>query len=121
MTRFRASTLRRMPPETRAFARLANELASVQTRLVNRLDKLAILESDAALDADGGCARADHQAIIAAAIAYGITVRDDAAPFPERRDALERLIDALGPLLTPLFDGEAMTEPEAAENGGEGS
>ena len=32
MSRFAPKTLRRMPPATREIARLANELASVQTR-----------------------------------------------------------------------------------------
>ena len=35
MSRFAPKTLRRMPPATREIARLANELASVQTRLAN--------------------------------------------------------------------------------------
>ena len=38
MSRFARKTLRRMPPATREIARLANELASVQTRLSNRID-----------------------------------------------------------------------------------
>ena len=33
MSRFAPKTLRRMPPAAREIARLANELASVQTRL----------------------------------------------------------------------------------------
>ena len=37
MSRFAPKTLRRMPPATREIARLANELASVQTRLANRI------------------------------------------------------------------------------------
>ena len=37
MSRFAPKTLRKMPPATREIARLANELASVQTRLANRI------------------------------------------------------------------------------------
>ena len=40
MSRFAPKTLRRMPPATREIARLANELASVQTRLANRVERL---------------------------------------------------------------------------------
>ena len=44
MSRFAPRTLRRMPPATREIARLANELASVQTRLSNRIDGLVSME-----------------------------------------------------------------------------
>ena len=44
MSRFAPKTLRKMPPNTREIARLANELASVQTRLSNRIDGLASME-----------------------------------------------------------------------------
>ena len=44
MSRFAPKTLRRMPPATREIARLANDLASVQTRLANRIDGLVSME-----------------------------------------------------------------------------
>ena len=44
MSRFAPKTLRRMPPTSREIARLANELASVQTRLANRIERLTSME-----------------------------------------------------------------------------
>ena len=44
MSRFARKTLRRLPPTTREIARLANELASVQTRLSSRIEVLASTE-----------------------------------------------------------------------------
>ncbi len=44
MSRYAPKTLRKMPPATREVARLANELASVQTRLSNRISRLASME-----------------------------------------------------------------------------
>ena len=44
MSRFAPKTLRRMPPAAREIARLANELASVQTRLANRIGGLVSTE-----------------------------------------------------------------------------
>lgn len=43
---FRSKTLRKMPPETRAFAKLLNELESVCRRGKNLVPKLERLERD---------------------------------------------------------------------------
>ena len=76
MSRYRARTLRRMPSATREIARLANELASVQTRLSNRVEKLASMEMMA--NASLRMARADqaHAALAHAALLY-LQARDD--------------------------------------------
>ena len=47
MSRFARKTLRRLSPTTREIVRLANELASVQTRLSNRIEVLASTEMTA--------------------------------------------------------------------------
>jgi len=43
---FRKSTLRRMPPQTREFARLLNDLESVLRRGKNMVEKISSLELD---------------------------------------------------------------------------
>lgn len=48
MARKRKSTLRKMPPLAREVAKLANEIASVNARLMNLTEKIATAEHDAA-------------------------------------------------------------------------
>lgn len=43
---FKKKTIRRIPPKTREFARIINELKSVLTRLEHRLSDIASLELD---------------------------------------------------------------------------
>lgn len=100
---FRPKTLRRMPRETRELARLANELASVQTRLANRIGKVASLENDAALPDGLLPERADHRAVISAALLYVEAVHDGGRHVNDETAALERLEAALAPFTAPVF------------------
>lgn len=73
MARKTKRTLRKMPPLTRELARLANELASVQQRLTNRLDKVVSLEVSAAAEtnvtAAARCYDGRHDELVEAALA----------------------------------------------------
>ena len=64
MSRFAPKTLRRMPPATREIARLANELASVQTRLANRIDGLVSMEMMARASQRVFCNNAAHADVV---------------------------------------------------------
>ena len=64
MSRFAPKTLRRMPPATREIARLANELASVQTRLSNRIDGLVSMEMMANASQRVFCNNAAHAGLV---------------------------------------------------------
>ena len=68
MSRFAPKTLRRMPPATREIARLANELASVQTRLGNRIGGLVSMEMMANASQRVFCNNAAHAGLVDAAL-----------------------------------------------------
>ena len=71
MSRYAPRTLRRMPPTTREVARLANELASVQTRLSNRISRLATMEMMAgASEKRVFCSSGAHAEMVNAALDY---------------------------------------------------
>ena len=70
MSRFAPKTLRRMPPATREIARLANELASVQTRLGNRISGLVSMEMLAGASQRVFCSNAAHAELVDAALGY---------------------------------------------------
>ena len=78
MGRFARKTLRRMPPATREIARLANDLASVQTRLSNRIDGLVSMEMMANASQRVFCNNAAHAALVDAALGYLKAIDDPA-------------------------------------------
>ena len=107
MSRFAPKTLRRMPPVTREIARLANELASVQTRLSNRIDGLVSVEMMANASQRVFCNNASHGALVDAALRYLKTIDDPALGPGARTDALMAL-QAAAAHLDPdkLFEGD---------------
>ena len=88
MTRFAPKTLRRMPPVTREIARLANELASVQTRLSNRIDGLVSTEMMARASQRVFCNNAAHADLVDASLRYLKAIDDPALGPGARADAL---------------------------------
>ena len=70
MSRFAPKTLRRMPPTSREIARLANELASVQTRLANRVERLTSMEMMAGASLRVFCNDGAHANVVNAALSY---------------------------------------------------
>ena len=64
MSRFAPKTLRRMPPAAREIARLANELASVQARLANRIGGLVSTEMMARASERVFCSNAAHADVV---------------------------------------------------------
>ncbi len=85
MSRFAPKTLRRMQPATREIARLANELASVQTRLSNRIDGLVSMEMMANASQRVFCNNAAHADLVDAALRY-LKAIDDPGPGAGRKD-----------------------------------
>ena len=107
MSRFAPKTLWKMPPATREIARLANELASGQTRLANRIGGLVSTEM---------MARASERVFCSnAALGYFRAVDNPKAHAGEAVDALARLrrsVEAFDP--DRLF-GEPGPEPQHIE------
>ena len=91
MSRFAPKSLRRMPHAAREVARLANELASVQTRLSNRIPALVSMEMMARASQRVTCNTAAHAALVDAALRYVKTVDDQARDPGARADALAGL------------------------------
>ena len=111
MSRFAPRTLRRMPPTTREVARLANELASVQTRLVNRIERLVSMELMANASQRVMCNNAAHQNLVNAALSYVRTLDDPEMHASVGRDVLAWLRSAVAPLDPDrLFERDAPTE-----------
>ena len=105
MSRFAPKTLRKMPPATRDIARLANELASVQTRLSNRIDGLVSTEMMANASQRVFCNNAAHAEVVDAALGYFRAVGNPKSHAGEAVDALARLrrsVEAFDP--DRLFD-----------------
>ena len=113
MSRFVPKTLRRMPSTTREIARLANELASVQTRLSNRIEGLASMELMARAAERAFCNNATHAAMVAAALRYVKAIDDPALGPGERADA-QAALRAVTAHFDPdkLFEGDN-DRPEA--------
>ena len=107
MGRFARKTLRTMPPATREIARLANDLASVQTRLSNRIDGLVSMEMMANASQRVFCNNAAHAALVDAALGYLKAIDDPALGPGTRTDALMDL-QAAAAHFDPdkLFDDE---------------
>ena len=107
MSRFAPKTLRRMPATTREIARLANELASVQTRLSNRIDGLVSMEMMANASNRVFCNNAAHADLVSAALRYLKAIEDPALGPGARTDALMSL-QAAAAHFDPdkLFEGD---------------
>ena len=116
MSRFAPKTLRKMPPVTREIARLANELASVQTRLSNRIDGLVSTEMIANASQRVFCNNAAHAALVSGALRYLKAIDDPALGPGARADALMAL-QAAAAHLDPdkLFEGDDGPEPPVFE------
>ena len=111
MSRFAPKTLRRMPPATRELARLANELASVQTRLANRIGGLVSTEMMARASERVFSSNAAHADVVKAALRL-VRAYDDPALGPgARTDALMELQAAVAPFDPDNLFTEAGTGP----------
>ena len=116
MSRFAPKTLRRMPPATREIARLANELASVQTRLANRVERLTSMEMMAGASQRVFCNNGAHANVVNAALSYVKALDDPEMHGSVRRDALSWLRSAVAPLDPDRLFAEAEPEPEDVES-----
>ena len=87
MSRFAPKTLRRMPPAAREVARLANELALVQTRLGNRIEGPVSMEMMARASRRVFCSNAAHADVVKAALRYVRAIDDPALGPGARTDA----------------------------------
>ena len=119
MSRYAPKTLRRMPPTTREIARLANELASVQTRLDNRVERLTSMEMMANASLRVFCNNGAHANVVNAALSYVKALDDPEMHASVRRDALSWLRSAVVPLDSDNLFPEAepdIHEPEVAEH-----
>ena len=113
MSRFAPKTLRRMPPAAREIARLANDLASVQTRLGNRIEGLVSTEMMARASERVFCSNAAHADVVKAALRLRQGAYDDPALGPgARTDALMELQAAVAPFDPDNLFTEAGTGPE---------
>ena len=117
MSRFAPKTLRRMPPATREIARLANELASVQTRLGNRISGLVSMEMLAGASQRVFCSNAAHAELVDAALGYFRAVDNPKAHAGEAVDALARLRRSVEPLDPDRLFEDAGPEPEPEPQG----
>ena len=107
MSRFARKTLRRMPPATREIARLANDLASVQTRLSNRIEGLVSMEMMANASQRVFCNNGAHSELVRAALHYLRAIDDPALGPGARTDALMELQAAAAPFdPDTLFDDD---------------
>ena len=118
MSRFAPKTLRRMPPTTREIARLANELASVQIRLANRVERLTSMEMMASASQRVFCNNTAHQNLVNAALHYVQALADPEMHGSVSGDALSWLRSAVAPLdPDDLFrEAEAGPEPPQDQN-----
>ena len=116
MSRFAPKTLRRMPPATREIARLANELASVQTRLANRIGGLVSTEMMARASERVFCSNAAHAEVVDAALRY-LKAIDDLALGPGARTDVLMALQAAAAHFDPdkLFEGDGGPKPPVFE------
>ena len=122
MSRFAPKTLRKMPPAAREIARLANErneLASVQTRLANRIGGLVSTEMMARASERVFCSNAAHAGLVDAALRYLKAIDDPALGPGARTDALMAL-QAAAAHFDPdkLFEGDGGPKPPVFEFSG---
>ena len=121
MSRFASKTLRRMPPTSREVARLANELASVQTRLGNRIERLVSMEMMANAGQRVFCSNPSHANVVNAALQYVKALDDPQMHASVARDALAWLRSAVTPLdpdnlFTDKAEEPGLDESEDADN-----
>ena len=116
MSRFAPKTLRRMPPAAREIARLANELASVQARLANRIGGLVSTEMMARASERVFCSNAALAGLVDAALRYLKAIDDPALGPGARTDALMAL-QAAAAHFDPdkLFEGDGGPKPPVFE------
>ena len=110
MSRFARKTLRRMPPATREIAKLANDLASVQTRLSNRIDGLVSMEMMANASQRVFCNNDAHAELVRAALHYVRAIDDPALGPGARTDALIQLQSSVEP-----FDPDRLFADDGSE------
>ena len=115
MSRFAPKTLRRMPPAAREIARMANDLASVQTRLGNRIGGLVSMEMMARASQRVFCNNAAHAEVVKAALRYVRAIDDPALGPGARTDALMALQAAVEPFDPDKLFTEAGTGPQHIE------
>ena len=115
MSRFAPKTLRRMPATTREIARLANELASVQTRLSNRIGGLASMEMMAGASQRVFCNDSAHAGLVDAALRYLKAIDDPELQPGARTDALMELQAAVAPFDPDRLFAEPGPEPQGFE------
>ena len=117
MSRFVSKTLRRLPSTTREIARISNDLASAETRLANRIWRLAEIERIADASAQVRCTNGAHTDLVAAALDF-VQSFDPETSGRERIAAIGRLKDAVA-YLDPdrLFEDESNGRPEPATEG----
>ena len=108
MTRYAAKTLRKLPPAAREIARLSNELASVQTRLYNRIDALADMERLERASHRVFCSNPDHAVLVAAAVRW---MKDQHDP-----EAVRSLVLAVMPLDPAMLFEQTEQTSEAQGN-----
>ena len=119
MTRFRKKTLRKMPSVTREIAQLANEMASVQTRLSNRIPALASMEMMANASNRVFCNDPAHAVLVDAAVDFVKAVDDPDLGLDERAEALAALKVAARHFdLDKLFEDYAETSKQPDGAGG---
>ena len=115
MSRFARKTLRRMPPATREIARLANELASVQTRLSNRIEALGGMEMMASASQRVFCNNDAHAELVRAALHYVRAIDDPALGPGARTDALMWLQNSVEPFDPDRLFADDGPEPHDLE------
>ena len=115
MSRFAPKTLRRMPPTTREIARLANDLASVQTRLSNRIGGLVSMEMMARASERVFCNNAAHADLVRAALHYVRAIDDPALQPGARTDVLMALQAAVEPFDPDKLFDEPGSGPQRIE------
>ena len=107
---FDHKALRRMPPTAREIARLANELASVQTRLSNRIETLGGIEMMAKASLGIDCGNGAHSNVIDAALTYFKAVDNPKSHPSEAVHAMAWLRGAVEP-----FDPDRLPDDDGPE------
>ena len=115
MSRYAPKTLRRMPATTREIARLANELASVQTRLSNRIGGLVSMEMMAGASHRVFCNNDAHADLVNAALRYVKAIDDPELQPGARTDALMELQAAVAHFDPDRLFAEPGPEPQGFE------
>lgn len=108
MRRYARKTLRKMPPEAREIAKLTNELASVQTRLSNRIGQVASMEMMAKTPRGAFCNDHGHRELVGAVLRF-LEIWDSPTEGDKVHEAMAELAElrtAAAPFWSPFEDGE---------------